>query len=239
VKKKFVNILPTYLELDDQLVHWIEFYTSFIAIFYTYEKYHDSKQESDAGEKFGHLYMKKHQEKYMNWQKWRKENTIFWKEWWKENDDNTKDIYGEYNCDWKWKIENKMRRKTELNYKSNCRKRYHKLQRFKKEYPYSLSKISNEEWKNRWKQEILERYKKLHPTKQKETIYKGFKGLHPKVEKGQFIEVINLDDAPTELVNNSMALRNIKSTKHWESEAKNITSQQIMIRCQATILIIT
>jgi hypothetical protein len=59
------------------------------------------------------------------------------------------------------------------------------------------------------------------------------------VEKGQFIEVINLDDALTELVNNSAALRNIKSTKHWEPGAKNITSQQIMIRYQATTLITT
>jgi hypothetical protein len=52
--------------LDDQLVHWIEFSTSFIAIFYTYEKHHDSIQKAEIGEDFGHIYKRKHPGKCMN-----------------------------------------------------------------------------------------------------------------------------------------------------------------------------
>jgi hypothetical protein len=97
VKKKLVKILPKYSELDDELIHWIDFFTSFIAIFYTYQKYHESENESDNNEEFGYLYKKNHQEKYMNWQSWRKENAIFWNEWWKENYDD--DIFNKYGSD--------------------------------------------------------------------------------------------------------------------------------------------
>jgi hypothetical protein len=95
VKKKLIKNSPKHWELDDQLVHWIEFFTSFIAIFYAYEKHHDSIHEAESGEDFGHLYKRKHQEKYMNWQNWRKENAIFWK----ENDDDSIDAFREPNCD--------------------------------------------------------------------------------------------------------------------------------------------
>jgi hypothetical protein len=43
MKNKLVKMLPRYWELDDELIHWIDFYTSFIAIFYTYEKYQESE----------------------------------------------------------------------------------------------------------------------------------------------------------------------------------------------------
>jgi hypothetical protein len=41
VKNILVKILPKYLELDHELIHSIDFFTSFIAIFYKYEKYHE------------------------------------------------------------------------------------------------------------------------------------------------------------------------------------------------------
>jgi hypothetical protein len=65
-------------------------------------------------------------------------------------------------------------------------------------YRLDLPNISNK---------ITQRYRLLHPTKEKETIYRGFISLQPKVDLKQFEEAINLGDAPIEFMNHSAALR--------------------------------
>jgi hypothetical protein len=51
------------------------------------------------------------------------------------------------------------------------------------------------------------RYRLLHPTKEKETIYKEIISLHPKVDLKQFEEIINQDATPIEFMDHSAALR--------------------------------
>jgi hypothetical protein len=45
--------LPTNWEVDEWLVLWVNFYSSFIAIYYTHMKYHESKTEICRGQEFG------------------------------------------------------------------------------------------------------------------------------------------------------------------------------------------
>jgi hypothetical protein len=59
VEKRLVKISLKYSELDDELIHWIDFFTSFIAILYIYEKYHESECEANNNEDFGYFYKKK------------------------------------------------------------------------------------------------------------------------------------------------------------------------------------
>jgi hypothetical protein len=74
----------------------------------------------------------------------------------------------------------------------------HKLLKERNYYLLDLSEVSNEVWKDRWKQTIYERYRMIHPLKKVEakTKYKGFMGLQPKVKTEQFDEAVNLVDTP-------------------------------------------
>jgi hypothetical protein len=56
VKNKLIKeVLPKYLELDEWLVYWMNFYSSFIAIYYTHMKYCDTKKEIKKNKEFGSL----------------------------------------------------------------------------------------------------------------------------------------------------------------------------------------
>jgi hypothetical protein len=74
----------------------------------------------------------------------------------------------------------KQRKKKELKYKADCRKQYHILQIGKKEYPFYISNISNDEWKDHVETKNVRTTQKTSPCKK--TIYKVFNLLQPKVE---------------------------------------------------------
>jgi hypothetical protein len=90
----------------------------------------------------------------------------------------------------------KDRWKEVVKQKSKKRGNNYRLQKSLISYRYDLSEISNEAWKQKWKDKIVWRFKDLHPKeeKEKETIYKGIISLHPKVDMKQFEEVINPDE---------------------------------------------
>jgi hypothetical protein len=46
VKNKLIkDVLPIYWETEEWLVYWVNFYSSFIAIYHTHMKFHESKEE--------------------------------------------------------------------------------------------------------------------------------------------------------------------------------------------------
>jgi hypothetical protein len=45
VKNKLIKILPEYWELHERLTYWINFFTSFVAIYYTHCKYLNQKEK--------------------------------------------------------------------------------------------------------------------------------------------------------------------------------------------------
>jgi hypothetical protein len=54
VKNKIIKeVLPTNWEVDEWLVYWINFYSSFIVIYYTHMKYRESKIEEVRSTEFG------------------------------------------------------------------------------------------------------------------------------------------------------------------------------------------
>jgi hypothetical protein len=54
VKKRLIKeVLPSNWEVDEWLVYWVNFYSSFIAIYYTHMKYRESKIEAVKGKEFG------------------------------------------------------------------------------------------------------------------------------------------------------------------------------------------
>jgi hypothetical protein len=54
VKNKLIkDVLPINWEIDEWLVYWINFYSSFIAIYYTHMKYCESKEEVKEDTDFG------------------------------------------------------------------------------------------------------------------------------------------------------------------------------------------
>jgi hypothetical protein len=54
VKNKLIKeVLPINWEIDEWLVYWVDFYSSFIAIYYTHMKYRESKIEAVRKKEFG------------------------------------------------------------------------------------------------------------------------------------------------------------------------------------------
>jgi hypothetical protein len=54
VKKKLIEeVLPKYWEVEVCLIYWLNFCSSFIAIYYTYMKYYESKEGEQRKEEFG------------------------------------------------------------------------------------------------------------------------------------------------------------------------------------------
>jgi hypothetical protein len=54
VKNKLIyDVLPKNWENDEWLVYWVNFYSSFIAIYYTHMKYRESKIEAVRNKEFG------------------------------------------------------------------------------------------------------------------------------------------------------------------------------------------
>jgi hypothetical protein len=84
---------------------------------------------------------------------------------------------------------------------------------------------------------ITQRYRLLHSTKEKETIYKGIVSLHPKVDSKQFEEIINSNDTSIEFMDHSAALRETLSFNHHRTGAKMVMNQQQALSYQAKILI--
>jgi hypothetical protein len=111
-----------------------------------------------------------------------------------------------------WRKAKRERWKIVAKYKSIKRVNNQRLKKYHIEYRLDISNISNETWKNKWKQKILQRYRLLHPPKEVETFYKGFISLQPKVDLKQFDETINLGDTPIEFMNQSIALRETLNT---------------------------
>jgi hypothetical protein len=130
------------------------------------------------------------------WNKSRKKKKKIWKGYWKkminnfEGDVNIKCIFRKTKKErWK-KVKHKLNRRNDSNIQENHIN-----------YCLNLSNISNEVWKRKWKQKILQRNKMLHTLKEVETNYKGFNCLQPKVDLKQFEETINLGDIPIEFMN--------------------------------------
>jgi hypothetical protein len=99
-----------------------------------------------------------------------------------------------------------------------------------------LVKSKIESWKNIWKQKNLKRYKKLHPIR--ETIYKRFMSIQPKVISDQFVEAINLTDNPIELMDFSAAIPELTCTKLYKT-GKKVMIQLLIFIYQVKIFIIT
>jgi hypothetical protein len=54
VKNKLIKeVLPINWEFDEWLVYWVNFYSSFLAIYYTHMKYRESKIEAVRKKEFG------------------------------------------------------------------------------------------------------------------------------------------------------------------------------------------
>jgi hypothetical protein len=94
------------------------------------------------------------------------------------------------------------------------------LQKLNINYRLDLANISNETWKEKRKQMISQRYRLLHPTKEVETIYKGFISLQPKMDLKQFEEAINLGDTPMEFMDHSAALQETLSFNQHRTGSK-------------------
>jgi hypothetical protein len=78
------------------------------------------------------------------------------------------------------------------------------------------------------KNKITQRYRLLHPIKEKETIYKGIISLYPKVDLKQFEEVINLGDTPIEFMDHSATLRETLSfNQHYTGSKGGYESAQL------------
>jgi hypothetical protein len=104
--------------------------------------------------------------------------------------------------------------------KSEKRGNNHRLKKLHINYCLDLSNISNEAWKEKWKNKIKQRYRLLHPTKERETIYKRISSLYPKVDLKQFEEVINLDNTPIEFMDHSAAFRETLSFNQYCTGSK-------------------
>jgi hypothetical protein len=212
VKNKLIkDVLPKYWEIDEWLVYWVNFYSSFVAIYLTHMKYCESDEEIREETEFGTIQIEQVKKHKFKWEKRRKRE----KEWWKEFWNNLVNCFGEGEISSGekriWKLAKKTRWKEIAKQKSIKRGNNHRLQKLHNEYNLDLSDISNEKWKDKWKMEITQRYKKLHPTKEKEIVYKGFNDLQPKVNLKHFEETIKLSDTPTEFMNCSAALQETTS----------------------------
>jgi hypothetical protein len=79
-----------------------------------------------------------------------------------------------------WGMAKKERWKEVAKHKSKKRGNNHRFKMLDINYRLDLSNISNEAWKQKWKQKISQRDRLLHPTKETETIYKGIICLKPR-----------------------------------------------------------
>jgi hypothetical protein len=137
---------------------------------------------------FGTIQKERNKKVKLKWEKSRNGEKYWWKMFWK----NLVNCFGDGDIskgeEEIYKKAKKTRWKRDVKQKAIRRGYYHKLQKSQVNYCLDLSHLSNEKWKEKWKEEITQRFKKLHPTKQKETVYKGIINLHPKEETAKLIQ---------------------------------------------------
>jgi hypothetical protein len=83
VKNKLIkDVLPTNWEVDEWFVFWVDFYSTFIAIYYTHMKYRESKFEAVRKEEFGTM-QKNHNKKLKDkWNDRKRREYDWWKIFW-------------------------------------------------------------------------------------------------------------------------------------------------------------
>jgi hypothetical protein len=77
------EVLPTNWEVDEWLVYWVNFYSSFIAIYYTHMKYRESKIEAVRGKEFGTEQINHKKKLKFIWDKRKSRERDWWKIFWK------------------------------------------------------------------------------------------------------------------------------------------------------------
>jgi cell division protein FtsB len=151
-------------------------------------KYCESKEEVIEDTDFGAIQIEQKKKLKFIWGKRRRRERDWWKIFWK----NMTNYFGDGKCsrgeNLIWRIAKKERWKEVAKNKSKKRGNNHRLQKLHINYRLDISNISNEAWKEKWKNKITQRYRLLHQTKERETIYKGIISLHPKVDMKHFEE---------------------------------------------------
>jgi hypothetical protein len=163
VKNKLIkDVLPINCEIDKWLVYWVNFYSSFIAIYYTHMKYFESKEEVKEDTDFGVIQIEQKKKLKFIWEKRRKRERDWWKIFWK----NMTNCFGDGKCNRGenliWRTAKKERWKDIAKHKSKKRGNNHRLQKLHINYRLGLANISNEAWKEKWKNKITQRYRFLH-----------------------------------------------------------------------------
>jgi hypothetical protein len=92
VKTRLIKeVLPSNWEVDEWLVYWINFYSSFIAIYYTHMKYRESKIEAVKGKEFGTEQIDHIKKLKFIWDDRKRREKDWWKIFWK----NMEKCFGE------------------------------------------------------------------------------------------------------------------------------------------------
>jgi hypothetical protein len=83
VKRKLnEEVFPKYWEMDEWLIYWINFYSSFFAIYHTHMKYCESKKYIEKNLEFGSLQIEEKQVLRYIWDKRRRKEREYWKGFW-------------------------------------------------------------------------------------------------------------------------------------------------------------
>jgi hypothetical protein len=159
VKKELIReVLPEYWEVDEWLVFWVNFYSSFVAIYLTHLKHCESEKETEEDEEFGTIQKERNKKVKLKWEKNRNGEKYWWKMFWK----NLVNCFGDGNIskgeEEIYKKAKKTRWKRNVKQKAIRRGYYHKLQKSQVNYCLDLSHLSNEKWKEKWKEEITQRF---------------------------------------------------------------------------------
>jgi hypothetical protein len=122
VRKKLIkDVLPTNWKIDEWLVYWVNFYSSFIAIYYTHMKYRESKIEAVRKKEFGTEQVNHKKKPKFIWDKRKSRERDWWKIFWK----SMTNCFGDGKCskgeERIWRMAKKDRWKEVLKQKSKKR----------------------------------------------------------------------------------------------------------------------